>query len=108
MEWTRVSENYRRWNSVIGSWRGALSSCHSLNQQTTTMPSVLCCCLGNIARSPMAEAVLRDIVKKRGIDQDFDVIDSCGTAGYHIGEEPDERSVSTSRLERHKQSKSES
>ncbi|GAA5832844.1 hypothetical protein JCM3766R1_007065 [Sporobolomyces carnicolor] len=61
------------------------------------MPSVLCCCLGNIARSPMAEAVLRDIVKKRGIDQDFDVIDSCGTAGYHIGEEPDERTVEVCR-----------
>ena len=41
----------------------------------------------------MGEAVLQDIAKKRGLDI---VVDSCGTAGYHVGEEPDERSVSPS------------
>ncbi|EDR15135.1 uncharacterized protein LACBIDRAFT_243421, partial [Laccaria bicolor S238N-H82] len=46
--------------------------------------------LGNICRSPMGEAVLQDIAKKRGLDI---VVDSCGTAGYHVGEEPDERTV---------------
>ncbi|GAA5850513.1 hypothetical protein JCM5353_004761 [Sporobolomyces roseus] len=55
------------------------------------MPSVLMVCLGNICRSPMAEAVLQDIVNKRGY-KDFKV-DSAGTAGYHIGEEPDERTT---------------
>ncbi|GAA5873485.1 hypothetical protein JCM16303_001140 [Sporobolomyces ruberrimus] len=61
------------------------------------MPSVLHTCLGNICRSPMAEAVFRDVVKKRGLEAEFEVIDSCGTAGYHIGEEPDERTVAVCR-----------
>ncbi|PPQ63009.1 hypothetical protein CVT24_006115 [Panaeolus cyanescens] len=45
-------------------------------------------CLGNICRSPMGEAVLREVAKQRGIDLE---VDSAGTAGYHVGEEPDER-----------------
>ncbi|KNZ75653.1 Low molecular weight phosphotyrosine protein phosphatase, partial [Termitomyces sp. J132] len=45
---------------------------------------------GNICRSPMGEAVLRDIAKKRGIDI---VVDSCGTSAYHLGEDPDDRTV---------------
>nr|BAH22595.1 low molecular weight phosphotyrosine protein phosphatase [Pholiota nameko] len=52
-------------------------------------------CLGNICRSPMGEAVLKDIATKRGMDVH---VDSCGTAGYHVGEEPDERCVECSRL----------
>ncbi|GAA6029959.1 hypothetical protein JCM8097_009189 [Rhodosporidiobolus ruineniae] len=55
------------------------------------MPSVLFVCLGNICRSPLAEAVFADICKKRGFD-DIEV-DSAGTGGYHVGEAPDERSV---------------
>ncbi|KAJ3891872.1 phosphotyrosine protein phosphatase [Lentinula edodes] len=42
----------------------------------------------NICRSPMGEAVLRDVAKKRGLDM---FVDSCGTAAYHAGEEPDGR-----------------
>ena len=38
----------------------------------------------------MGEAVLKDIAKKRGLDI---VVDSCGTASYHVGESPDERYV---------------
>ncbi|GAA5894813.1 tyrosine protein phosphatase LTP1 [Sporobolomyces salmoneus] len=60
------------------------------------MPSVLHTCLGNICRSPLAEAVFQDVVKKRGLEKEFQV-DSCGTAGYHIGEEPDERTVEVCR-----------
>jgi Low molecular weight phosphotyrosine protein phosphatase len=44
--------------------------------------------LGNICRSPMGEAVLRDVATKRGLDI---TVDSCGTAGYHEGEDPDDR-----------------
>jgi len=51
---------------------------------------VLVVCLGNICRSPMGEAILRDISKKRGLDV---FVDSCGTAGYHEGEDPDRRTV---------------
>jgi low molecular weight phosphotyrosine protein phosphatase len=53
-------------------------------------PKVLIVCLGNICRSPMGEAVLRHIAKERNIDL---TVDSAGTAAYHIGEEPDDRSV---------------
>lgn len=38
----------------------------------------------------MGEAVLKDTAKKRGLDI---VVDSCGTASYHVGESPDERYV---------------
>ncbi|WP_396586307.1 low molecular weight protein-tyrosine-phosphatase [Bermanella sp. R86510] len=50
---------------------------------------VLFVCLGNICRSPTAEAVLRDICQQRQIDWE---IDSAGTAAYHIGKQPDSRS----------------
>ncbi|KAF8592044.1 phosphotyrosine protein phosphatase [Ramaria rubella] len=56
--------------------------------------SVLVVCLGNICRSPMGEAVLAHQVKERGLDVK---VDSAGTAGYHVGEEPDERSTATCR-----------
>lgn len=48
---------------------------------------VLFVCLGNICRSPMAEAVMRDLVKKRGLDDKIEV-DSAGTSSWHIGEAP--------------------
>ena len=53
-------------------------------------PKVLVVCLGNICRSPMGEAVLAHVAKERGIDMH---VESAGTAGYHVGEEPDERLV---------------
>ncbi|KAK4780155.1 hypothetical protein SAY87_016261 [Trapa incisa] len=52
--------------------------------------SVLFVCLGNICRSPAAEGVFRDIVKKRGVDSKFQ-IDSAGTIGYHEGDLADPR-----------------
>jgi len=52
-------------------------------QSSETKPySVLFVCLGNICRSPAAEGVFRDIVKKRGLDSKFN-IDSAGTIDYH-------------------------
>lgn len=42
----------------------------------------------------MAEATFAHIVSQRNLDGSISV-DSCGTAGYHIGEEPDERTVAT-------------
>ncbi|KAF9056520.1 low molecular weight phosphotyrosine protein phosphatase [Panaeolus papilionaceus] len=54
-------------------------------------------CLGNICRSPMGEAVLKEVAKQRGIEIG---VDSAGTAGYHVGEEPDERTVEV--CKRHK------
>jgi protein-tyrosine phosphatase len=47
--------------------------------------SILFVCLGNICRSPLAEAIAMDIVKKHHLTI---VIDSAGTGSWHIGESP--------------------
>ncbi|PSW04120.1 protein-tyrosine-phosphatase [Photobacterium rosenbergii] len=52
---------------------------------------VLVVCMGNICRSPTAEAVLRAKVAERGLDIE---VDSAGTIGYHQGELPDHRARS--------------
>lgn len=52
--------------------------------------SVLFVCLGNICRSPAAEGVFRDLVKKRRLDSKFN-IDSAGTINYHEGNQADSR-----------------
>ncbi len=56
------------------------------------MVKVLFVCLGNICRSPMAEAVFRAKIEEKGL-ADKIYADSAGTAGYHIGEAPDERTL---------------
>ena len=48
------------------------------------MIRVMFVCLGNICRSPMAECVLKDMVKKRGLAQRF-IIDSSATSTEEIG-----------------------
>ncbi len=50
------------------------------------MIKVLFVCAGNICRSPMVEAVFRDLVTKEGLEDQFD-IDSAGTGGWHTGEQ---------------------
>ncbi len=54
---------------------------------------VLMCCLGNICRSPMAEIVLKQKVKQHNLESKIEFVDSCGTAAYHVGEEPDYRTT---------------
>jgi protein-tyrosine phosphatase len=51
-------------------------------------PAVLFVCLGNICRSPLAEAAFRHAAQEIGLDVE---IDSAGTAGWHIGKPPDPR-----------------
>ena len=53
------------------------------------MINVLFVCLGNICRSPMAEAVLRDKIKNKGLESQISV-DSAGTGDWHIGLPPHE------------------
>lgn len=57
-----------------------------------TKPALLFVCLGNICRSPLAEAAMRAAAERAGLEVE---IDSCGTAGYHIGSPPDPRSIAT-------------
>lgn len=52
------------------------------------MKKILLVCLGNICRSPTAEAALRDAAADAGLDLE---VDSAGTGAWHIGEPPDRR-----------------
>ncbi|WP_237275364.1 low molecular weight protein-tyrosine-phosphatase [Tenacibaculum ovolyticum] len=56
------------------------------------MKKILMVCLGNICRSPLAEGILQS-----KLSADFFEIDSAGTAGYHVGELPDKRSIAVAR-----------
>ena len=53
---------------------------------------ILMVCLGNICRSPLAEGILKD-----KIDNDLILVDSAGTANYHIGKRPDHRSIAVAK-----------
>lgn len=44
-------------------------------------------CLGNICRSPMAEAIMRHLVAREGLTASIKV-DSVGTSAWHVGEPP--------------------
>src|SRR5688572_1173541 len=57
---------------------------------------VLFVCLGNICRSPLAEAIFKHKVKEKGLEKVIDA-DSCGTANYHIGDSPDPRTIENAR-----------
>jgi protein-tyrosine phosphatase len=51
---------------------------------------VTCVCLGNICRSPMAEAVLRQRITEAGLSDQI-VVDSAGTSQWHVGADADPR-----------------
>ena len=52
------------------------------------MTKILMVCLGNICRSPLAEGIL-----KSKLPESTFLIDSAGTANYHVGNSPDPRSI---------------
>lgn len=51
---------------------------------------ILMVCLGNICRSPLAEGILKDKCKKKGLNWE---IDSAGTGRWQVGNQPDKRSI---------------
>ncbi|WP_160127457.1 low molecular weight protein-tyrosine-phosphatase [Kordia antarctica] len=53
---------------------------------------ILMVCLGNICRSPLAEGILASKLNAAKFE-----VDSAGTAGYHVGELPDRRSIATAK-----------
>ncbi|MGB3634695.1 MAG: low molecular weight protein-tyrosine-phosphatase [Rubrobacteraceae bacterium] len=54
------------------------------------MASVLFVCLGNICRSPIAQGVFEDLLRRNGLEDEV-FVDSAGTGAWHIGHPPDER-----------------
>lgn len=62
-------------------------SCYAGRMST---PRILFVCLGNICRSPLAEAALRQAAEQAGLAVE---VDSAGTEDYHVGEPPDLRSI---------------
>jgi len=53
-------------------------------------PKIMFVCLGNICRSPTAEGVFRGLAHEAGLDV---IVDSSGTGGWHVGEQPDQRAM---------------
>ncbi len=53
---------------------------------------VLMVCLGNICRSPLAEGILKSKVDPAKV-----YVDSAGTSNYHVGDDPDRRSIAIAR-----------
>jgi protein-tyrosine phosphatase len=58
------------------------------------MPSVLFVCLGNICRSPLAEAAFRAEAERCGLDVQ---VDSAGTGDWNLGKAPDRRAQAVAR-----------
>lgn len=57
-------------------------------------PAILFVCLGNICRSPLAEAVFRNAAEEAGLDVE---IDSAGTGDWNVGKAPDPRAQAIAR-----------
>lgn len=56
--------------------------------------SVLFVCWGNICRSPIAEAIFKNLVKEKGISDRW-TVDSAGTGEWNVGDLPDPRALKT-------------
>ena len=54
------------------------------------MVRVLFVCLGNICRSPIAQGVFENVLRREGLEDEVSV-DSAGTGTWHVGEPPDQR-----------------
>src|SRR6202050_344514 len=63
---------------------------HEPQQQAHRPVRILFVCMGNICRSPMAEAVFRSLAQRDWPDLAVEA-DSAGTHDYHVGHAPDAR-----------------
>ena len=54
------------------------------------MVRVLFVCLGNICRSPLAQGVFEDVLRREGLANEV-FVDSAGTGSWHVGSPPDDR-----------------
>jgi protein-tyrosine phosphatase len=54
------------------------------------MVRVLFVCLGNICRSPLAQGVFEDVLRREGLEDEV-FVDSAGTGSWHVGSPPDHR-----------------
>ena len=57
------------------------------------MIRVLFVCMGNICRSPLAQGVFENVLRREGLEGEV-FVDSAGTGRWHVGEPPDERALS--------------
>jgi protein-tyrosine phosphatase len=60
------------------------------------MQKILFVCLGNICRSPLGEGIMLHFIEEQNLENRFQV-DSAGTAGYHINEAPDHRTIANAK-----------
>jgi protein-tyrosine phosphatase len=75
---------------ILGSVGAATPEDESRARSPDARVRVLMVCMGNICRSPTAEAVLRQRLERAGLAERVEV-DSAGTHAYHLGASPDER-----------------
>ena len=61
------------------------------------MVRVLFVCMGNICRSPLAQGILENLVRREGLEDEI-FVDSAGTGRWHAGQPPDERALSAASL----------
>ncbi len=61
------------------------------------MVRVLFVCMGNICRSPLAQGVFENVLRREGLEDEV-FVDSAGTGHWHVGEPPDERALSAAAL----------
>jgi low molecular weight protein-tyrosine phosphatase len=54
------------------------------------MVRVLFVCMGNICRSPLAQGVFENVLRREGLEDEV-FVDSAGTGAWHVGEPPDRR-----------------
>jgi protein-tyrosine phosphatase len=69
---------------------------HEPQQQAHRPVRILFVCMGNICRSPMAEAVFRSLAQRDWPDLAVEA-DSAGTHDYHVGHAPDARAQRVAR-----------